>query len=67
MGVQGFTEIPADVVAAQIKAVASDMGVDAAKTGMLATAEIIRAVAKTLDEDRRCSTSRWWSTRWRRR
>ncbi|MEA5359050.1 bifunctional hydroxymethylpyrimidine kinase/phosphomethylpyrimidine kinase [Amycolatopsis sp., V23-08] len=50
LGVQGFTEIPADVVAAQIKAVASDMGVDAAKTGMLATAEIIRAVAKTLDE-----------------
>jgi hydroxymethylpyrimidine/phosphomethylpyrimidine kinase len=50
LGVQGFTEIPADVVAAQIKAVASDMGVDAAKTGMLANAEIIRAVAKTLDE-----------------
>ncbi|HEY3465073.1 MAG TPA: bifunctional hydroxymethylpyrimidine kinase/phosphomethylpyrimidine kinase [Amycolatopsis sp.] len=50
LGVQGFTEIPADVVTAQIKAVASDMGVDAAKTGMLASAEIIRAVAKTLDE-----------------
>jgi hydroxymethylpyrimidine/phosphomethylpyrimidine kinase len=50
LGVQGFTEIPADVVAAQIKAVASDMGVNAAKTGMLASAEIIRAVAKTLDE-----------------
>jgi hydroxymethylpyrimidine/phosphomethylpyrimidine kinase len=50
LGVQGFTEIPPDVVAAQIKAVATDMGVDAAKTGMLATAEIIRAVAKTLDE-----------------
>ncbi|WP_328604739.1 bifunctional hydroxymethylpyrimidine kinase/phosphomethylpyrimidine kinase [Amycolatopsis sp. NBC_00345] len=50
LGVQGFTEIPADVVTAQIKAVAGDMGVHAAKTGMLATAEIIRAVAKTLDE-----------------
>ncbi|RZQ61770.1 bifunctional hydroxymethylpyrimidine kinase/phosphomethylpyrimidine kinase [Amycolatopsis suaedae] len=50
LGVQGFTEIPADVVTAQIKAVAGDMGVDAAKTGMLATAEIIQAVAKTLDE-----------------
>ncbi|HEY3481771.1 MAG TPA: bifunctional hydroxymethylpyrimidine kinase/phosphomethylpyrimidine kinase, partial [Streptomyces sp.] len=46
----GFTEIPAGVVTAQIKAVTSDMGVNAAKTGMLATAEIIRAVAKTLDE-----------------
>ncbi|MDT8911081.1 bifunctional hydroxymethylpyrimidine kinase/phosphomethylpyrimidine kinase [Amycolatopsis sp. PS_44_ISF1] len=50
MGVLGFTEIPADVVTAQIKAVAGDMGVHAAKTGMLATAEIIRAVAKTLGE-----------------
>ncbi|SEP26821.1 bifunctional hydroxymethylpyrimidine kinase/phosphomethylpyrimidine kinase [Amycolatopsis saalfeldensis] len=50
LGVQGFTEIPVDVVTAQIKAVASDMGVHAAKTGMLATAEIIQAVAKTLDE-----------------
>ncbi|HKN55980.1 MAG TPA: bifunctional hydroxymethylpyrimidine kinase/phosphomethylpyrimidine kinase [Amycolatopsis sp.] len=50
LGVQGFTEIPVDVVTAQIKAVASDMGVGAAKTGMLATADIIRAVAKTADE-----------------
>lgn len=50
LGVQGFTEIPAEVVRAQIKAVASDMGVDAAKTGMLATAEIIHTVAETLDE-----------------
>ncbi|SFW61080.1 bifunctional hydroxymethylpyrimidine kinase/phosphomethylpyrimidine kinase [Amycolatopsis australiensis] len=50
LGVQGFTELPPDVVTAQIKAVASDMGVNAAKTGMLASAEIIRAVAKTLDE-----------------
>ncbi|WP_199431398.1 bifunctional hydroxymethylpyrimidine kinase/phosphomethylpyrimidine kinase [Qaidamihabitans albus] len=50
LGVQGFTEIPADVVTAQIKAVSGDMGVDAAKTGMLATADIIQAVAKTLDE-----------------
>jgi len=52
LGVQGFTEIDAEIVTAQIKAVAGDMGVDAAKTGMLATAEIIYAVAKTLDEVR---------------
>jgi len=52
LGVQGFTEIPADVVTAQIASVAGDIGVDAAKTGMLATAEIIEAVAKTLDEVR---------------
>jgi len=48
-GVRGFTEIPADVVAAQIEAVATDMGVAAAKTGMLATAEIIVAVAEACD------------------
>lgn len=50
IGVQGFTEIPPEVVTAQIRAVAEDMGVDAAKTGMLATTEIIEAVAATLDE-----------------
>jgi hydroxymethylpyrimidine/phosphomethylpyrimidine kinase len=50
LGVRGFTEIPPEIVTAQIKAVATDMGVDAAKTGMLATAEIIQEVAKTLDE-----------------
>ncbi|NKQ55130.1 bifunctional hydroxymethylpyrimidine kinase/phosphomethylpyrimidine kinase [Amycolatopsis sp. K13G38] len=50
LGVQGFTEIPADVVTAQIKSVAEDIGVHAAKTGMLASAEIIEAVAGTLDE-----------------
>lgn len=50
LGVEGFSEIGVDIVTAQIKAVAGDMGVDAAKTGMLATAEIIQAVAKTLDE-----------------
>ncbi|PRX50303.1 hydroxymethylpyrimidine/phosphomethylpyrimidine kinase [Prauserella shujinwangii] len=50
LGVQGFTEIPVDTVTAQIKAVSGDMGVDAAKTGMLATAEIIEEVAKTFEE-----------------
>lgn len=52
LGVQGFVEVDVDTVTAQIKAVAGDMGVDAAKTGMLATAEIISAVAATLDEVR---------------
>jgi hydroxymethylpyrimidine/phosphomethylpyrimidine kinase len=50
LGVQGFSEVPAEIVTAQIRAVAGDMGVGAAKTGMLATADIIRAVAETLDE-----------------
>jgi hydroxymethylpyrimidine/phosphomethylpyrimidine kinase len=47
--VSGVVEIPAEVVAAQIETVAGDIGVDAAKTGMLATAEIITAVAKACD------------------
>ncbi len=41
-------DIPPDVVAQQIEAVADDIGVDAAKTGMLSSREIIKAVAKTV-------------------
>ena len=44
-GVSGFHAIPAETVAAQIDAVATDIGVGAAKTGMLASAEIVVAVA----------------------
>lgn len=44
-GVKGFHEIPLDVVAGQIEAVASDIGVQAAKTGMLASSGIIDTVA----------------------
>jgi hydroxymethylpyrimidine/phosphomethylpyrimidine kinase len=50
LGVTGIVEIPAETVAAQIRSVATDIGVDAAKTGMLANAEIITAVAETCDE-----------------
>ena len=45
MGVKGFHEIPLDVIAGQIDAVASDIGVQAAKTGMLASSAIIDTVA----------------------
>jgi hydroxymethylpyrimidine/phosphomethylpyrimidine kinase len=45
LGVNGFHEIPTDIVAAQIEAVATDIGIAAAKTGMLASSEIIEAVA----------------------
>src|SRR5947207_14784384 len=44
-GVASFHEIPPQTVADQIQAVASDIGVDAAKTGMLASEAIIEAVA----------------------
>jgi hydroxymethylpyrimidine/phosphomethylpyrimidine kinase len=50
LGVSDFTEIPPHVVAAQIAAVAADIGVGAAKTGMLANREIIEAVAAACDE-----------------
>lgn len=50
MGVAGFVEVPPSVVADQIRAVATDIGVAAAKTGMLASAAIISAVAKVCEE-----------------
>jgi len=45
LGVQDFAPLPAALVARQIRSVADDIGVDAGKTGMLATAEIVGAVA----------------------
>jgi len=47
-GVSAVQGIDPEVVAAQIRAVASDIGIGAAKTGMLFSAEIIRAVAATV-------------------
>jgi hydroxymethylpyrimidine/phosphomethylpyrimidine kinase len=49
VGVMGIHEIPPDIVAAQIEAVAVDIGVQAAKTGMLANANIIVAIAGAAD------------------
>lgn len=45
LGVTGFHELPPQAVADQIEAVVTDIGVGAAKTGMLASAPIIEAVA----------------------
>jgi hydroxymethylpyrimidine/phosphomethylpyrimidine kinase len=50
VGVSGVSDVPPDIVAAQIRAVASDIGVDAAKTGMLSSAEIVDAVAGAVQE-----------------
>lgn len=47
VGVRGFHEIPLDIVAGQIEAVASDIGLQAAKTGMLASSDIIETIADT--------------------
>jgi hydroxymethylpyrimidine/phosphomethylpyrimidine kinase len=52
VGVQGVFEIPPDFVARQIDSVASDIGVDAVKTGMLSSAPIIAAIAAKIREHR---------------
>jgi hydroxymethylpyrimidine/phosphomethylpyrimidine kinase len=49
VGVSGIHEVPPEFVIAQIDAVASDIGVDAAKTGMLSSAPIVEAVAKAVE------------------
>ena len=48
LGVQGIHDVPPAFVAAQFDAVATDIGIDAAKTGMLATSEVIRVVAERI-------------------
>ncbi len=45
LGVHGIHDVPTEFVEAQFDAVATDIGIDAAKTGMLASSEVIRAVA----------------------
>jgi len=46
VGVHGVHAVPPEFVRAQLDAVAEDIGVDAAKTGMLADRAVIRAVAE---------------------
>jgi len=48
LGVQGVYPVPVDFIRLQMEAVLSDIGADAAKTGMLATPEIVKAVAEEL-------------------
>jgi hydroxymethylpyrimidine/phosphomethylpyrimidine kinase len=50
VGVTGFHEIPPEIVAAQVRSVVSDIGVGAAKTGMLASTAIIEAVTAVCTE-----------------
>jgi hydroxymethylpyrimidine/phosphomethylpyrimidine kinase len=50
MGVAAFEAIPPGIVGDQIRAVAADLGVDAAKTGMLANAGVVSAVADAVRE-----------------
>lgn len=48
--VRGILDLPPEMVVEQIEAVADDLGVDGAKTGMLSNSGVIRAVAKTVDK-----------------
>ena len=48
VGVQGIFEVSPEFVRKQIESVMTDIGVDAAKTGMLSNAEIVRTVAEAV-------------------
>jgi len=50
LGVQGVFEVPADFVALQIDSIASDIGADAVKIGMLSNSGIIAVVAAKIVE-----------------
>ena len=47
LGVKDFHAVPGEVVASQIAVVCDDIGAQAAKTGMLASSDIIAAVAQS--------------------
>lgn len=48
LGVQGAWELPVEAVRAQYRSVVDDIGVQAVKTGMLASAELVEAVAELI-------------------
>jgi hydroxymethylpyrimidine/phosphomethylpyrimidine kinase len=50
LGVDAVHQIPPEVLLAQVRAVAADIGVDAVKVGMLGSRETTLAVAAALDE-----------------
>ena len=50
VGVQGIHDLPPEFVALQIDSVVRDIGVDAAKTGMLSSSVIIETVASKIKE-----------------
>jgi hydroxymethylpyrimidine/phosphomethylpyrimidine kinase len=52
LGVSAVQELPTSFVEAQLEAVFDDIGVDAAKTGMLFSREVIETVAAFLSEHR---------------
>jgi hydroxymethylpyrimidine/phosphomethylpyrimidine kinase len=51
VAVTGIHEVPPEFVIQQIDAVATDIGVDAAKTGMLASSALVEAAAKGVESN----------------
>lgn len=51
-GVYGVVDLPPQIVYDQIKVVVEDIGVDACKTGMLSSEDIVRAVVKAIKDFR---------------
>ena len=49
VGVEAIHAVPPEMIVAQVRAVADDIGVDAVKIGMLGTAETVRAVRDALE------------------
>ncbi|MFV9646561.1 MAG: bifunctional hydroxymethylpyrimidine kinase/phosphomethylpyrimidine kinase [Desulfobacterales bacterium] len=50
LGVQGIYDVPESFVEKQFDSIATDIGIDAAKTGMLANSRIIKAIAGKIRE-----------------
>jgi hydroxymethylpyrimidine/phosphomethylpyrimidine kinase len=50
LGVRAIHAVPPEIILAQVRAVAEDIGVDAVKVGMLGTVQGTLAVARALDE-----------------
>jgi hydroxymethylpyrimidine/phosphomethylpyrimidine kinase len=50
VGVSVIHAVPPEMILAQVRAVADDIGVDAVKVGMLGTSDTIAAVARALEE-----------------
>ena len=48
-GVTGVHSVPPEFIEEQVAAVAEDIGVDAVKTGMLGTSQVVAAVARAFD------------------
>ena len=49
VGVEAIHQVPSELIVAQVRAVADDIGVDAVKIGMLGTAETVCAVRDALE------------------